>query len=368
MTLLPYRDRWKRPGVVRYKGNFHSFMLKNLALVFLLLFSLALGAVLIRVDRQNRANVARIAEMQQQAAVQLSEIQATKTQAAELEQKRQQITARSKADRQALREAREAAAAATAEAAVTPDPAPVTPAPSHDAAGKKKSGNSFTESIAKMMKDPAMKNMMRTAQASSLKQLYGDLVKQWNLSPEETDSFYNLLLDKQSDNMDRGMKLLDKSVDASTVTAEVKDADAQIKAALGDDRYQQYQDYEKTLSGRYTISQFQQQLAATNTPPLNADQTKVLLQAANDEKLNLPNGSPTASTGTDGNPFGMDPAQMDGLIKAQQDLNARIDARVEYTLTPEQLKVLKDQQQQMISMQRMGMEMAAKMMGPSPTP
>ena len=38
------------------------------------------------------------------------------------------------------------------------------------------------------------------------------------------------------------------------------------------------------------------------------------------------------------------------------------------TISAEQLQALKQQQQQMLSTQRMGMEMAAKMMAPSPTP
>ncbi len=37
-------------------------------------------------------------------------------------------------------------------------------------------------------------------------------------------------------------------------------------------------------------------------------------------------------------------------------------------ISAEQLKALKEQQQQMLSTQRLGMEMAAKMMAPAPTP
>ena len=56
------------------------------------------------------------------------------------------------------------------------------------------------------------------------------------------------------------------------------------------------------------------------------------------------------------------------MMKAQGDLNAKIDARMANTISPEQLQALKQQQEQTLSMQRMSMEMAAKMFGPSPTP
>ena len=338
-------------------------MTKLIVLGAFVFVSIALGGLLVQEKQQAGRQSAQSAALQAQVVTQKNEIQRVSAAAADLEQKRAQLVARAKAARQSLLEARNAAASAPA---VPADPAASGPA-SADADGKKKPGNPFTDSIAKMMKDPAMKNMMRVNQATVLKQMYGDLVKQWALSPEESKTFYDLLLDKQMDQMDQGMKVMEKGPDAASAAAS-GESDAKIKAALGDDLYKQYQDYEKTIGERFTVNQLQQQLAVSNATPMTPDQSNVLLHALAEEKANMPPGSMTPPTGGGGNPFSMDPARVDQYMQAQSQLNDKVDARMSNVLSPAQLQVFKDQQQQMLAAQRVGMEMATRMMGPSPTP
>ncbi len=333
--------------------------MKNAALILFVLTSLALGGLLIQEKQRTTQQAARLADMESQVTRQREEIQKATVAAAQLEQKRAQLAARNKATKQALADAQDAAAAQPV-AAVSPEPGS-----SDDK--KKKSANPFADSLKKMMKDPAMKNMMRSTQATALKQMYGDLVKQWSLSPEETQTFYDLLLDKQMAQLDLGMNALEKGPDAAAV-ANTADPDAKLKASLGDSMYKQYQDYEKTVSGRFTVNQLQQQLAASNVSAMTPDQSTVLLQAISDEKINFPSDTFKQTPGQAGNAFSMTPEQVDQFVKAQSDLNDRIDSRMTATLSAEQLKVLKEQQQQMLATQRMGMEMASKMMAPAPTP
>ena len=340
-------------------------MNKTIVLGIFVFVSAALGGMLIRGKQYDAQMSARVAELKVQVAAQQNEIQQTKAAAAALEQKTAQFAAKAKAARQSLVEARAAAASAGS------DPAAATPAPaSSDAAApgtKKKPANPFTDSIAKMMKDPAMKDMMRTTQSAAIQQMYGDLVKQWALPPDETKTFYDLLLDKQMAQMDQGLSLMEKGPDAAQ-TASPGDMDAKIKASLGDDLYKQYQDYEKTIPAHMAVNQLQQQLAVSNAQAMTADQSKVLLQAITEEQAAAPNASMVSPMGTGSASFMTDPAKMDQYYQAQSDTNDKIAARMANTLTAEQLQVLKQEQQQMLSMQRMGMQMAAKMMAPSPTP
>ncbi len=331
-------------------------MIKSLALGILVLVSLTLGALLLQAQQQVAAQSARLATLETSVAKQHDELQASTRAAAALQQKQDQLAAKAKAVRQSLLAAR----AASTPAAVPADAAP-TLAPG-DAPGAKKGANPFSDYLAKMMKDPATKNMMRTAQAGAMRQMYGDLVKQWALSPEETNTFYDLLLDKQTDQMDRGLKLMDQGPGAVS-KADLESSDDKIKASLGDDLYQQYKDYEKTIGGRLTANQLQQQLAGSNTALLTPDQSKVLIQVATEEPANLPADSYGSFSGNSANPMAMDPAQIDQFIKRQTDLNARIDARMVNVLSAEQLQAFKDQQQQTLVTQRAGMEMAAKMYG-----
>ena len=336
-------------------------MIKSLALGILVLVSLTLGALLLQARQHLAAQSARLATLETALAKQRDELQADARATAALQQKQDQLAARAKAARQSLLAARAAAAATPAA-----DAAASTPAPG-DTPGTKKGSNPFKDYVTKMMKDPATKNMMRAAQAGALRQMYGDLVKQWSLSPEETSTFYDLLLDKQTDQMDRGMKLMEDGPDAVS-KADLDSSDDKIKASLGDNLYQQYKDYEKTIGGRFTVNQLQQQFAGSSTPLLTPDQSKVLIQAVTEEPANMPSGSYSMFSGNNANPMAMDPAQIDQYITTQTDLNARIDARVATVLSPEQLQAFKDQQQQTLATQRAGMEMAAKMYGATPAP
>ena len=339
-------------------------MIKTIALGFFVLTSLTLGGLLVQEKQRTAAQSSRVAELQTQVASQHDEIQKTATAAAALEQKHSQLLARAKAAKQALLEARNAAMPGPAAVPVADASADANPT------GKPKTpANPFSGSLAKMMKDPAMKNMMRATQATTIRQMYGDLVKQWALSPEETNTFYDLLLDKQMDQMDQGMAYLEKGPDAAkTAAAVATDPDAKLKASLGDDLYKQYQDYQKTLGSRLAVNQYQQQLAVSNAPAMTADQSKSLLQAITEEQANMPSGSFFRPAAPGANPLGTDPAQMDQYIKGQGELNDKVDARMANTLSAEQLQVLKEQQQQMLATQRTVMEMTAKMMAPSPTP
>ncbi len=339
-------------------------MVKSLVLGFLVLVSLTLGALLLHARQQIAAQSVQLATLETSVAKQRDELQADARATVALQQKQDQLAAKAKAARQSLLAARAAAAATPAAASAVA--ATSTPGPDETPGAKKKGANPFSDYLAKMMKDPATKTMMRTAQAGALRQMYGDLVKQWSLSPEETNTFYDLLLDKQTDQMDRGMKLMEQGPGAVS-KADLESSDDKIKASLGDGLYQQYKDYEKTLSGRLTANQLQQQLAGSNTALLTPDQSKVLIQVATEEPANLPADSYGNFSGNSANPMAMDPAQIDQFIKRQTDLNARIDARMASVLSPEQLQAFKDQQQQTLATQRAGMEMAAKMYGPTPT-
>ena len=51
----------------------------------------------------------------------------------------------------------------------------------------------------------------------------------------------------------------------SSLTADQKSFDDQVKAFLGDDRYAQYKDYQETVGERTLLNQFKSKPAATTT-------------------------------------------------------------------------------------------------------
>jgi hypothetical protein len=224
------------------------------------------------------------------------------------------------------------------------------------------------EMIGKMMKDPAMREMMREQQKAVINMMYGGLYKELNLSPEEKDRLKELLTDAQLGNMDAAQGLLGGTADAATKAAATKavedakkQADAGIKALLGEGRFAQYEEYQKSVGERMQIDQFKSQIAADG-PPLRDEQSAQLLQIMKEEKLALPPVIPTDQNQIpDQDSFTAE--KVEGQLKWMEQYNARVTDRARAVLTPEQFASYQKFQEQQQSMQKLGMQMARQMFG-----
>lgn len=229
-------------------------------------------------------------------------------------------------------------------------------------------GQGMGEMIGKMMKDPAMREMMREQQKAVINMMYGGLYKELNLSPEEKDRLKELLTDAQLGNMDAAQGLLGGTADAATkaaATKAIEDAkkqtDAGIKALLGEGRFAQYEEYQKSVGERMQIDQFKSQIAADG-PPLRDDQSAQLLQIMKEEKLALPPVIPTDQNQIpDQDSFTAE--KVEGQLKWMEQYNARVTDRARSVLTPEQFASYQKFQEQQQSMQKLGMQMARQMFG-----
>ena len=265
----------------------------------------------------------------------------------------------------------------TLRAAATPAPganaSPVEAQTPAAPAGAKSKGL-MGDFLSKMMDDPSMKKMMRQQQGAMMDMMYGGLFKDLGLTPEETDKFKELLLDRQMKAVEAGgafMKLqgadTDKTEAMKQLAAQQKDSDAEVKAFLGDERYAQYKDYTETMGERMTLNQFTQQLAGGQNP-LNADQSSQLLEIMKQEKKGVTPvfGGTSADGSADmANWQGMmSEDKMNEFFKQQEEIDQRVLERAKAVLTPEQLDAFAAHQTSQLSMQRMGMTMAVKMFAP----
>jgi hypothetical protein len=345
--------------------------MKTVALAMLGLLSSLLGFLLVQEKAQTRQQAARVAELENRVHQQRAEIESQVQAVTNLEQEKTRLAAKAESTKQKLIAARESMPTA----APTSQSAMGAALEGADAVAKgnaqaKPGGDGIKGYLAKMMQDPALKKMLRTTQSLGIKQMYGDLVKQWALSPEETNAFYDLLLDRQMAVMEKSASVMNGASASATASAPAEDPDAGLKASLGDKLYQQYKDYEKTVGDRMAITQIQQRLAADSAAALSADQSKFLLNAMSEERQLQRNADPSGqadgSAFTKGGKFSMDQQSVDNFIKSQADLNARVAQRAAGMLTAQQLDSLKQYQTQMLDMQRMGMEMSVKMSGDNP--
>jgi hypothetical protein len=238
--------------------------------------------------------------------------------------------------------------------------------------------NDMKSSLASMFKNPAMRDMVRTQQkamfATMVDKNFKDLFASLNLSPEQTASLKDLFTQKMQVDAEAGMDLLTSDLDAAgkaALTQKSKDdkaaIDDEIKSALGDAGFAQYQAYEKTMPERMVFGQFQDQMAGSSTA-LSAAQQQQLMQAMSDERSSFK----FTTDYSDQSKFDGDYAsafsdeKMAQYFTESEQLNQRYVARAQTILSPEQLDAYQKFLAAQTQMQQAGMKMAASMFAPKP--
>jgi hypothetical protein len=150
------------------------------------------------------------------------------------------------------------------------------------------------------------------------------------------------------------------AAEAEKQVAETKkQTDAEIKALLGDERFAQYQDYQKNMGERMQLDQFKSRLTGDNLA-MRDDQAVQMLQIMKEEKAAVPPVLPTDQTQFPKKDT-LTSENIEKQIQWMQDYNQRVLARAGNVLTPEQFKQYQTFLQEQESMQRLGMTMARQM-------
>ncbi len=269
-------------------------------------------------------------------------------------------------DREMAKAARTPAPIPAEEApALVPEAKPVEPvvesAPAAPAGG---TTNNPMAGLAEMMKNPQMKEMIRSQQKISIDGMYGSLSKYLNLSTNDMDSLKELLLQRQMALMDAGMSMMSGSgADPKQAAADAQalraDYDKKIQDLLGPQDYPVFQDYEKSAADRMSVQMFKSSLPADST--LTDQQEESLITAMAEERKAVPATSALNNQTPDPSKF-TDEGIADTL-KQMDALQQRDAERAATILTPTQLDQFTKFQQQMNSMAAAGMKMAGQMFG-----
>ncbi len=252
--------------------------------------------------------------------------------------------------------------------AAQPKAAAPVPAPAEAEAGTAPATESPMADIAKMMRNPGMKDMIRAQQKGQMDLMYGSLFKCLQLPDAELEAFKGMLLDKQ-------MALVDSSMDMmnSSATPEEKKAaadrmkettaayDAQLKALLGDENYAVYQSFEATQAERMQVSLFKGSLAAGDQ--MTDEQEDSLVRAMHDARTGFQSSAPGFGDSQSADPAQFTPDRIAKFLEESARLQEQYVAKAAAILTPTQLELFKANQKQQQAMQEMGMKMAAKMFG-----
>jgi hypothetical protein len=233
-------------------------------------------------------------------------------------------------------------------------------------------GGGWMKSVAKMFKDPKMKEVMRNQQSMGIRMMYGDLSKELGLSQAQTDKVMELLLDRQMGASEKAMDAVDGAqsdpakMEQAGADADktVANYDEQLKALLGPEGMTKLNEYERTAGDRMAIQQFTNSFNSAGQP-LDDNQRAGLLQIMKEERMKTPAGP--LEPGNKNVSAAMRSMQTgEGLEQAlenQRQLQQRVYARAHTVLTPDQMITLESAQKQQIQMQEMGVKMSKAMFG-----
>lgn len=231
--------------------------------------------------------------------------------------------------------------------------------------------------FAEMFKSPEMKEIIRNQQKGALGAMidknYARLFASLHLPAEKASALKDMLLNKQLEAAEMGMSMFSGDSDATRradmvrqVKAASDAADAQIKDFLGPDDFAQLQGYEKSMGERMAVSGFKDQLSA-GAGTLSGDQEQRLIQAMTEERQNF---KFTADLG-DKSKFDGDFASMFNedkigvYFQEMEKLNQQYVSRAQGILPPDQAAAFEKYLNNQQTLQKAGMQMAAKMFAPA---
>ena len=231
-------------------------------------------------------------------------------------------------------------------------------------------GKEMGNMVQKMMKDPAMREMMRSQQQSAVKMMYNGLFKEMKVTPEEKEKLVGILTDAQMKTVENAQGMFGdnaENTDALETGKQIADiqkqSEADIKALLGDERNNQFKDYKSNISERMQLDQLQTRLETDNVP-LQEPQMARLLEAMKQEKAISPAPIPSDASQNPGDIKSLMTSEtIDKQIQWMNDYNQRVLDRASQFLSPEQLKSYREMQEQQAAMQQMGLKMARGMFG-----
>jgi hypothetical protein len=204
--------------------------------------------------------------------------------------------------------------------------------------------------MVEMLKSPAGKEMMKAsmrAEGLAVARSYSKLFADLRLTPEQTVSMKDLLINKTMASADMITAAMSGQADPAQIKAQgfqVKADQAaiedQIKQLLGDDNYAQYHAYGKTLSERMVVTQVAYQLA-DSPRAVRPDQEQQLFDAMTEEgqsfKFTTDLSDPSKLAGDVASYYTEDSKKR--YLQELEQLSQRYLARAQTILSPEQLAV-----------------------------
>jgi hypothetical protein len=231
-------------------------------------------------------------------------------------------------------------------------------------------GGMMQNPMAAMFQTPEGRKMMSNRAAARVKTQYTDLARRLKLPPQDSDVLMGLLADRQTAIMSARINSSGNAADVASQTAGIQsEFDEKLRATLGDEGFDQYNQYEQTVEARTAVSQLEGQFSSAGIP-LEAAQKENLIQVLSQESKKSPANpfDPTKNDPTTVFNSLKDDAAIETWSQQQQDLQNRVIQSASKTLTPDQVTTLQQSLQQKTEREKMGLQIFKTTGTPPPPP
>jgi hypothetical protein len=241
-----------------------------------------------------------------------------------------------------------------------------------DAAAKKNepAPNPMREGLAKMMENPAAREAMRAQMRGQVDYLYRDLLDMLNLPEDKREAVSKLLTDRTAAAAELGMRMMggkkltpeEQKAQSESMSKSIADSDTALKEALGEQDYAKFDRFEKSQPERMQLNSITSQMKDAGVE-LSPEAESQLMDAMYEERTAFKFDNDMGNTRN----FDMSRLTAENLQRYQEQhviLQEKIYDRAASILSPEQLPVFKKSQESQAALQKMQLEMAAKMFQP----
>jgi len=222
------------------------------------------------------------------------------------------------------------------------------------------------DQMREMMQNPAMKEMVRSQQKGMVESIYGDLVDAFKLGDDERKHFMMLLVEQQLAGMDERMQMMSvKTVkEREALSASIKEKKeamtGHIKTFLNDeDDYARFEAYSDQMPERQQMTGLKAAMEAGGAP-LDAENVEVIVDTMHKVRTNFSFDNDFHNQ-DDMDVSKFTTANVERFVEQTQEMNTVVQEQAALILNDSQLEIFKINQAQMAEMQKMSMDMAAKM-------
>jgi len=243
-----------------------------------------------------------------------------------------------------------------------------------DKAKPKAPGEKDTEgaNMAKMLKDPAMKELMRAQAGAQLELVYRDLFDLMGLEESKREAVLDVLKQRQGAQTDLGLSVFDPTLPeaqrkeaAAKLAQATKDSEAKLKEVLGAD-YSQFERFERSAPEREQIKTFSSMLKDKGLAMDEATETKLMDTMFNERQAFKFDRDLTDMTKVA--PDNLSEATVDRFLEQNGMLQQQVLAKVKGILSAEQYELFVKAQENQQQMAQIGIEWLRQITGAAKAP